>query len=97
MAPWADAEIIPFPALATRAGLTRDVRRELVDSGVIKPLTERGHGKTALITKDDALMFAAAVLLAVAAGVAVVYVLRMLTANSAEVGISGVNIPMPGP
>jgi hypothetical protein len=98
MAPWTDATRVPFPTLATRAGLSRDVRREILDSGVFEPLPETtGKGKTAMITAEDALMFAAAVVLALAAGLAVVTVLRVIVKTGAEFGGETLKIQLPGP
>jgi len=95
LAPWEGAEVVPFADLATRAGVTREARRELIDAGLIQPVTEVKRGKTPLITKNDALMLATAALLALAAGLAVATLLRVLTATGAEVGSAGVNIPVP--
>jgi len=97
LAPWDGADVVPFPALATRAGLSRDARRELLDSGVIRPVNDVTRGKTPLITWEDAAMFAAAALLALAAGLAVVTVLRVLCQTGAKIGADGVQIPVPGP
>jgi hypothetical protein len=98
MAPWTGADRVPFPSLATRAGLSRDLRREILDSGLIAPLPETaGQGKTPVITVEDALMFAAAVVLAFVAGLAVVTALRVIVKTGAEIGGETLQIPLPGP
>lgn len=98
MAPWMDATRVPYPTLATRAGLSRDDRRVIFDSGLIKPIPETaGQGKTPVITAEDAFMFAAAVVLAFVAGVAVVTVLRVIVKSGAEIGAETLRIPLGNP
>jgi hypothetical protein len=96
MAPWADADSVPFPALAGRAGMPREVRRKILESGVIKPVPgTAGQGKMPMVTKEDAFLFAAAVVLAFIAGMAVVTVLRILAQTGAEFGGEVLRIPLP--
>jgi hypothetical protein len=94
LAPWADADRVPLPELARRAGIARKQRQEALDAGLVVPLGRAGKGGAYVISREDAERFASAALIAAAVGVALVVVLRILSGSGASVSATGVTIPL---
>lgn len=71
-----DAEVIPLPIIRDRIGWTRDQQSYAVETGAIRPIDKRGKAGCYQVTRDDAVMILIAAAIALAAGVAVVMVIR---------------------
>jgi hypothetical protein len=73
-----DAEVIPLPFVRDRIGWTRDQQSYAVESGVIHPVDKRGKAGCYQVTREDAVLILVAAALALAAGVAVVMMIRAI-------------------
>lgn len=73
-----DAEVIPLPLIRDRIGWTRDAQSLAVKQGAIRPIEKRGKDGCYQVTRDDAVMILVAAALALAAGVAVVVMIRAI-------------------
>lgn len=73
-----DTEVIPLPLIRERIGWTRDAQWLAVKQGAIRPVEKRGKAGCYQVTRDDAVMILLAAALALAAGVAVIVMLRGL-------------------
>lgn len=73
-----DAEVIPLPLIRERIGWNRQQQHHAVESGVIRPVAKRGPAGCYQVTRDDAVTILIAAALAVAAGIAVVAMLRAI-------------------
>ena len=73
-----DAEVIPLPFVRDRIGWSREQQSYAVRSGVIHPVGRAGIGGGFTVTRDDAVMILVAAALALAAGVAVVVMIRAI-------------------
>jgi len=71
-----DTEVIPLPLIRERVGWSRDQQSDAVLQGAIRPVAKRGKAGCYQVTRDDAVMILVAAALALAAGVAVVIMLR---------------------
>jgi hypothetical protein len=94
LGPWADADRVPLADVARRAQVSRKIRQDALDEGLVTPLGRMGRGGAYAISHDDAMRFVAAALIAAAVGVGVIYVLRVLSESGASVGAAGVTIPL---
>jgi hypothetical protein len=88
---------VAWSELARELGITRPVRQNIMDEGLVRPIRPPHPGRPTEIPADDAERVRAAVLLAAAVGLAVIVVLRLLAGTGATVSGSGVTIPVPGP
>jgi hypothetical protein len=75
-----DTEIIPLPLVRDRIGWNREQQSYAVRSGVIRPVSQRGRGGCYQVTRDDAVLILIAAAIALAAGVAVVAMIRAVQA-----------------
>lgn len=73
-----DAEVIPLPFVRDRIGWTRDQQSYAVEAGVIHPISKRGKAGCYQVTREDAAFILVAAAVAIAAGVAVVAILRAI-------------------
>jgi hypothetical protein len=73
-----DAEVIPLPFVRDRIGWTRDQQSYAVESGAIRPVDKRGKAGCYQVTREDAVLILIAASLALAAGVAVVMMIRAI-------------------
>jgi hypothetical protein len=73
-----DAEVIPLPVIRDRIGWDRATQSYAVRSGVIRPVPERGKAGCYQVTRDDAIQILVAAALALAAGIAVVAMIRAI-------------------
>ncbi len=73
-----DAEVIPLPFIRERVGWNRQQQHHAVELGAIRPIEKRGKAGCYQVTRDDAIEILVAAALAVAAGVAVVIMLRAI-------------------
>lgn len=73
-----DAEVIPLPVVRELAGWDRDAQSDAVKEGLIRPIDQRGKANCYQVTRDDAALILVAAVLAFAAGVAVIAMLRGL-------------------
>lgn len=71
-----DADVIPMPLICKRIGWDRFAQNNAVSQGLIRPVEKRGKAGCYQVTRDDAVMILIAAALALAAGVAVVIMLR---------------------
>jgi hypothetical protein len=94
MAPWVGYDRVPLADLARAAGVTRKQRADVLESGLVTPLGRAGRGGSYVISRDDAVRFVTAALIAAAVGVALVAILRVLSETGASVSGAGVTIPL---
>lgn len=73
-----DMEVIPLPLIRDRVGWNREQQHHAVKLGVIRPVEKRGPAGCYQVTRDDAVMILVAAALALAAGIAVVAMLRAI-------------------
>lgn len=71
-----DAEVIPLPLIRERVGWNRQQQHHAIEVGAIRPVEKRGKAGCYQVTRDDAVLILIAAALALAAGVAVVAMLR---------------------
>jgi hypothetical protein len=94
LGPWVQSDRVPLADLARALGVTRKQRQDVLDEGLVTPLGRAGRGGSYVIGHEDAVRFATAALIAVAAGVALVAILRVLSGTGASVTGAGVTIPL---
>ncbi len=73
-----DGEAIPLPWIRDRVGWSRDAQSYAVKAGVIRPLPGHGPHRSYQVSRADAVEILIAAALAVAAGIAVVAMLRAI-------------------
>jgi hypothetical protein len=71
-----DTDVIPLPLIRERVGWSRDQQSDAVLQGAIRPIEKRGKAGCYQVTRDDAVLILIAAALALAAGVAVIVMLR---------------------
>lgn len=93
--PWPGRETVQVVEVARAAGLPRYDMRKVEVAGLIQPVGREGTGGRPVVTHDDALFLLHAALLAVAAGLALVSVVRVLRQSGASLGPGGFTVPVP--
>jgi hypothetical protein len=78
-------------------GLSRTVRQNILDEGLVKPVAPPSQGHPTMIPPDEAERIRRAVTLAALAGLAVIVVLRLLDKSGASVTPDGLLIPVNTP
>lgn len=73
-----ETDVIPLPLIRDRIGWTRDTQHDAISAGVIRPVEKRGKAGCYQVTRDDAVTILIAAALAIAAGVAVIVMLRAI-------------------
>jgi hypothetical protein len=73
-----EGEAIPLPWVRERVGWSYREQSYAVQSGAIRPLPRKGPHGGYRVTRDDAILILVASLLAAAAGVAIVAMIRAL-------------------
>lgn len=73
-----EGEVIPMPWVRERVGWSPREQSYAVTSGAIRPLPGWGPHKSYQVTRDDATLILVAAALAVAAGVAIVAMIRAI-------------------
>lgn len=95
MAPYSGRDLIPLPDIGRAVGLDAPRQTYAVRKGLIQPVDgKRGPNGRYLVSWDEALFIVTAAALALAAGIAVVTMLRTLRAAGAQVSGSAVMIPV---
>lgn len=94
LAPYGTRDLIPLPDIGRSVGLDADRQYYAVRKGLIHPASKRGPNGRYLITRDEAVFILTAAALALAAGIAVVTMLRTLRAAGAKVSGSAITIPV---
>jgi hypothetical protein len=94
LAEWEGQELIPLPDLGQRIGLDRGRQVYAIEKGLITPAGKRGANGRYMVDWGQAAMIVAAAALAVTAGIALVTMLRSLQGAGAQVGTSGITIPL---
>lgn len=94
LAPWQGQPLVPLPDLGAAVGLDRGRQVYAIEKGIIKPAPKKGPNGRYMVTWDEAVLIAAAAILAVAAGVALVTMIRSLRGAGAEIGAGGITIPV---
>lgn len=94
LADWEGQEVIPLPDLGARVGLDRGRQVYAIEKGIIRTSGRRGANGRHTVTWEEAALIVAAAALAAAAGIALVTMLRSLRAAGAQVGTSGIIIPL---
>ena len=102
LAPWEGNDAVPLPDLAAELNergyaVTPEMRREAVRTGLITPVNKTGRGVPTLVSQDDARRFIAAALLGLTIGIGLILALRIFAGGYAQVGSSGVVIPISPP
>ena len=90
--PWADASAVPLGELAARLGVNAVLRTRAIGQGLIEPAYRTGRGGNGgkvWVTKDDAMRFAAAALIAARKALPFLTVLALLVAVGAAYGRAG--------
>jgi hypothetical protein len=87
---------VPLPDLARTVGMTRGRMLYALEHGLLKPEPRKGSDGRNMISWEQAVMLCAAVVLAAAAGMAVVTALKALKGSGATVGPTGIVIPLAG-
>jgi len=75
-------EAVSFPRLATELGLSRRIRDEVLTGRLVTPIGGMQRGRPTRIPAQDAERVRQAVKIAVATGIAVVTVLRLLASGT---------------
>lgn len=78
--PWPGRTLVASTEVAEVTGLTRWQIRAVEQAGTVQPVEKRGAAGRHQYTKDDALLLLVAAVTAVAAGLALVQVARVLRA-----------------
>lgn len=92
----ANAEgLIELSTVFKKLDLTRSVQSAIVKEGLVTPVARGPHGRY-LVTKEDAIFVSGAAALALAAGIAIVSMIRMLRVQDAQVDLSAITIPIKG-
>jgi hypothetical protein len=73
-----DTDPVPLPLVRDRIGWNREQQSYAVRSGVIRPVSKRGRAGCYQVTRDDAVLILIAAAIALAAGVAVVAMIRAI-------------------
>lgn len=79
--PWAGQRYVPLADIAQTAGLPRHHMRKVENAGLIEYADKRTFGGGYTVAHEDALFLLRCALIAVAAGVALVTVVRVLRAT----------------
>jgi hypothetical protein len=75
-----DGDVIPMPVIARQIGWDRSTQSHAITEGLIRPVAKRGAAGCYQVTRDDAVQIMMAAALAFAAGVAVIIMVRAITA-----------------
>jgi hypothetical protein len=94
LAPWQGQPLVPLPDLGAAVGLDRARQSYAIEKGIIRPVPKRGPNGRYMVTWDEAVLIAAAAILAVTAGVALVTMIRSLRGAGAQIGSNGITIPI---
>jgi hypothetical protein len=73
-----DADPIPLPLVRDRIGWSIRQQSYAVRAGVIRPVSQRGRAGCYQVARDDAVLILVAAAIALAAGVAVVAMIRAI-------------------
>lgn len=73
-----ETDVVPLPLIRERIGWSRQAQYNAINQGAICPVGKRGKAGCYQVTRDDAVMILVAAALALAAGVAVIVMLRGL-------------------
>jgi hypothetical protein len=73
-----ETDVIPLPFIRDRIGWTRDTQHDAISQGVIRPVEKRGRAGCYQVTREDAIEILVAAALAIAAGTAVIAMLRAI-------------------
>jgi hypothetical protein len=87
--------MVPVADVVREAGVSREDVRTVERKGWIEPAGRKGQGGAHLLTHDDAMFLLGAAIIAVAAGLAVVTMVRVLRETGAMPGPAGMVIPFP--
>lgn len=90
--PWPDTDAVPVIDVARKAHVPRYDVRTVELEGLVSHLPKRGPKGSLMVSKDDALFLLGCAALAVAAGIALVTVVRVLRETGAQPG----GLPLPG-
>lgn len=93
--PWPDRATVPVIEVARTAGIPRYDVRKVELAGLVQHAGREGAGGSLTLTHDDALYLLHAALLALAAGIALVTVVRVLRQTGASLGPGGFTVPIP--
>lgn len=93
--PWVGRQTVPVIEVARAAGLPRYDLRRVEHSGLIEHAGRDGRGGRLMLTHDDALFLLRAALVATAAGIGLVTMVRLLRQAGASLGPDGFMIPLP--
>lgn len=94
LAPYSGRDLIPLPEIGRAVGLDAPRQTYAVTKGLIHPADKRGPNGRYLVTRDEAVFILTAAALALAAGIAIVTMIRTLRAAGAKVSGSAITIPV---
>lgn len=92
---WAGRDVLPVMEVVRAAGLSRDDVRVVDKAGLLRKLDRRGPKNAIMITREEAMFLLGVAALAIAAGMALVTMARLLRETGASVGPTGIVIPFP--
>lgn len=96
LADWQPGSSVPLTDFAASLGMKRGPVKYALEQGLIEPDEHRGIYNRVTISWDQAVLLCFAVAFATAAGIAIVTALKALKTSGAQVGPTGIVIPVKG-